>query len=365
MIKRSFNKNIKNLNTFGMKVTASCFVEYDNPDDLLHLPWAELPSPVMPVGEGSNLLFTGDFSGTLLRSRIKGIDVIEDLSDADDVLVRAGAGVKWDDFCNWAAAKELWGPENLSSIPGTVGAAPVQNIGAYGVEAGDIIESVECFDMESKSFVSFGADRCDFGYRDSFFKHNRRYIVLYVVFHLHSDFRPRLEYGNLREQVERNVELAGISVDPYRPVYETRFVPPMPLNPMLVRDTVKIIRENKLPNPDRVGSAGSFFKNPVVSADTFKQVEAVAVDVFGQDAAVPHFDLPGSMVKIPAAWLIESCGLKGAREGGAAVWEKQALVIVNASSKASPSDVLSLEKRIVDAVWERFSIKLQPEVDHI
>lgn len=359
MIRNTKDKNLRNLNTFGLKIRAARYVEYDNAADLAGIEWGSFPRPVLPVGEGSNLLFTGDFPGTVLHSRIKGIEEVEERSSGDDVFVRVGSGVKWDEFCDWAAHKGLWGPENLSAIPGTVGAAPVQNIGAYGAEAADIIDSVECYDIENAVFVTKTAEECAFGYRDSFFKHNKeRYIVTYVTFHLFGDFRPRLEYAHLKEEVERNAEIYKTDTDPYKPVYETRWMPSMPISPSLVRDTVKIIRESKLPDPSKVGSAGSFFKNPVVSREKYGQVAAAAGEV-------PHYDLPDGTVKIPAAWLIESCGLKGLELGKAAVWSRQPLVIVNAHGEATPEDILNLEAHIVEKVKDTFGITLAPEVDHI
>lgn len=366
-MKTSRDKNLKKYNTFGLKVKAAEFIEYEHAEDLRTIQWSMLPQPVLPVGEGSNLLFTGDFPGTVLHSAIKGIEVDEVRSSGDDVYVRVGAGVKWDDLCDWVARKELWGTENLSAIPGLVGAAPVQNIGAYGVEAADVIDSVECYEIETGSFITKSAADCEFAYRDSWFKHHRgRCIVTYVIFHLHADFRPQLEYAHLREEVERNAEIYKIDADPYKLIYETRFTPPMPISPLLVRETVKIIREGKLPAPDKVGSAGSFFKNPVVSADTFAKVEAKARAERGEETQVPHYDLPDGSVKIPAAWMIEYCGLKGlVFRDKAAVWDKQPLVIVNACGDAAPQDILDLENHIKDCVSDTFNIELEPEVDHI
>ncbi len=361
MIRKTTNKNVRKINTFGIEAGARLFLEYSAPSDLASLDWESLPRPVRSIGEGSNLLFTKDFEGTLLHSCIKGIEVDRDKSEGDDVFVTVGAGEKMDDFCRWAAGKGLWGPENLSGIPGTAGASVVQNVGAYGVEAADIVVSAACFDTLEKKFLVLSAEECAFAYRDSFFKHNPgRYIVTAVSFHLRNDFCPRLEYGALREQVERNLELFSPSVNPYGPLFSAVNAESMlPLTPMLVRETVSIIRQEKLPDVRKTGSAGSFFKNPVVSAEMFEKVKSRS------DAEVPHYDLPNGSVKIPAAWLIDRCGLKGCRMGGAMVWEKQPLVIVNASGKATVSDILSLEGHIVGTVLEKFGITLEPEVEHI
>jgi len=366
MLKITSNRNIKDLNTFALKACAAKYIRYDASQDLLGVDWDNIPKPVLPIGQGSNLLFTGDFPGTLLHSQIEGIHVLEERCVGDDVFVHVGSGVVWDELCAWAARKGFWGVENLSCIPGTVGAAPVQNVGAYGVEAADIIDSVECFDIQSRKFVVLTPGECEWGYRDSFFKHNRgRFVVTAVVFHFRVDFSPRLEYGHLREEVERNAELCYASSDPYRSVLEPRFGVELPVNPQLVRDTVKIIREGKLPNPKKVGSAGSFFKNPVVGADIYEKALNIVRSSRGASAQIPHYDLPDGSVKIPAAFLIDYCGLKEAKVGGAALWQSQPLVIVNAKGKATAEDILALEKIIVDKVADIFGITLVPEVDHI
>lgn len=352
MIRRTADRDLKDLNTLGIGGKAALFIEYTSPSDLLSIDWDGLRKPVRSIGEGSNLLFTKDFEGTLLHSAIKGIEIDGQKSSGDDVYVTVGAGERMDDFCLWAAKKGYWGSENLSGIPGSAGASAVQNVGAYGVEAADIVENVECFDIQERKFVTLTARECAFAYRDSFFKHaSGRYIVVAVRFHLRSDFCPRLEYGALREEVERNVELFQPSANPYDPLFSAgKPSAALPLTPMLVRETVLVIREGKLPDVRKTGSAGSFFKNPVVS---------------GAISGGPHYDLPDGKVKIPAAWLIDSCGLKGCRKGSAAVWEKQPLVIVNADGKATAGDILSLEKSITDAVRDKFGITLEPEVEHI
>lgn len=362
MIRRSENKKLRKLNTMGIEAEAGLFMEYSSPSDLAALDWESLPRPVRSIGEGSNLLFTKDFEGTLLHSCIKSIEVDRDRSEGDDVFVTVGAGEKMDDFCRWAAGKSLWGPENLSGIPGTAGASVVQNVGAYGVEAADIVESAACFDTVEKRFLVLPAEECTFAYRDSFFKHNPgRYIVTAVKFRLRSDFCPRLEYGALREQVERNLELFSPSANPYEPLFSAvKQTSILPLTPMLVRETVMVIREEKLPDVKKTGSAGSFFKNPVVSAEIYEEVKNRT-----DGGSVPHYDLPDGGIKIPAAWLIDSCGLKGACRGGAQVWGKQPLVIVNATGRATASDILSLEKHITDTVREKYGIILEPEVEHI
>lgn len=367
MIKITKNKDLGKLNTFGMKVKSACYLTYTEPDDLRKIDWDSLPQPLFPMGSGSNLLFTKDFPGTILRSKYRKISILEEQSRGDEVFVEAGAGLEFDDFCQWAASKGYWGIENLSGIPGTVGASAVQNVGAYGVEAGDVISQVNCYEPASGSFACIDAKDCAFAYRDSFFKHNRgKYIVTSVVFRLGTLFSPQLDYGHLQEAVERNMEFVQAQSNPYLPCIEPSYgMPQMQLTPMLVRDTVRIIRDEKLPPVGKVGSAGSFFKNPVVSAETYNKVLSTVCAEKGADAKVPHYELEGGMVKIPAAFLIEYCGFKGASKGGAAVWEKQPLVLVNASGKATADDILCLEREITSIIKQKFGIELSPEVDHI
>jgi len=364
MIHRAERYDLGGHNTFGMKLSCASYIEYDDPGDLVELDFAALPQPVLHIGAGSNLLFTKDFPGTILHSCIKGFRL--DGSAGDDVLVEIGAGIVFDDFCAWAADNELWGPENLSGIPGEVGAAAVQNIGAYGVEAGNIISFVKCFDIQTRDFVVFPVAQCAYAYRDSIFKHQPakgRYIVTSVLFHLTREYSPKLSYGHLAAELDKEDAIT----------------------PSKVREVVLRTRDGKLPDPAVLGSAGSFFKNPVVSEADFERICAVAAaEGLGE---VPHFPVEVSqartpegeapqtpaaeapagerLVKVPAAWMIDKCGLKGLRRGGAAVYERQPLVIVNASGEASPQDVLDVEKAVQDAVQERFGVSLSPEVEHI
>ena len=377
------------MNTFGMKVKARCFMEYDSVADLVDIEFSELARPVLHIGGGSNLLFTDDFKGTVLHSKIDFIEILEDpseesLSDchpecspvilsgsegsAAPVLVSVGAGVVFDDFCQWAAQQGLWGVENLSYIPGEVGASAVQNIGAYGVEVKDVIHTVYCYDTVEEEFVSFPVQECGYGYRDSIFKDPQikgRYIVTHVVFALSSEPQPRLEYGHLAAAV---AEATSDSGDPL-------------LTPSLIRKVIIKIRKEKLPEPSVMGSAGSFFKNPVITLDHFRKIEAEAKAEYGPDYKVPHYIIPSDashchferpegvekspMVKVPAAWMIEQCGWKGKRSGGAAVWEKQPLVIVNYTGEAYPEEIIGLERSIIDSVKRKFGVELHPEVDHI
>ena len=373
------------MNTFGMKVKARCFMEYDSVADLVDIEFEELARPVLHIGGGSNLLFTDDFKGTVLHSKINFIEILDDDSshsgesvschceervschceerstpchceERSDVAiyVSVGAGVVFDDFCAWAAKEGLWGVENLSYIPGEVGASAVQNIGAYGVEVKDVIHKVYCYDTVEEEFVNFSVEECEYGYRDSIFKDPEikgRYIVTHVVFALSREPRPRLEYGHLKEAVT-SPENGDASIERY-------------LTPEMIRRVIIKIRKEKLPEPSVMGSAGSFFKNPVITMEHYQRIEAAAKAEHGSDYKVPHYDLPDGMVKVPAAWMIEQCGWKGRRSGGAAVYDKQPLVIVNYTGEAYPEEIIGMERRIIASVKAKFGVDLYPEVEHI
>ena len=357
MIKTEYYKDLTKMNTFGMKVKARCFMEYDSVADLVDIEFEELARPVLHIGGGSNLLFTDDFKGTVLHSKIDFMEVLDECHFdraervEESVLVSVGSGVVFDDFCEWASKEGLWGVENLSYIPGEVGASAVQNIGAYGVEVKDVIHKVYCYDTVEEEFVSFGVEECEYGYRDSIFKNPElkgRYIVTHVVFALSREPKPRLDYGHLAEAVK-----------------EAQAVRASELTPSLIRKVIIKIRKDKLPEPSVVGSAGSFFKNPVITHEHFGRIESAAMIEHGPDFKVPHYDLPDGMVKVPAAWMIEQCGWKGRRSGGAAVWDKQPLVIVNYTGEAFPEEIIGLERRIISSVKQKFGVELHPEVDHI
>ena len=372
MIKTSYYQDLTKMNTFGMKVKARCFMEYDSVADLVDIEFEELSRPVLHIGGGSNLLFTDDFKGTVLHSKIDFIEVL-DGSDAgghglltlspdgssEKILVSVGAGVVFDDFCAWAAKEGLWGVENLSHIPGEVGASAVQNIGAYGVEVKDVIYKVYCYDTLEEEFVSFSVEECEYGYRDSIFKDPEvkgRFVVTHVVFALSREPKPVLDYGHLRDAVEIAAARSAGSKDSDLE---------KSITPTLIRKVIIGIRKDKLPEPSVMGSAGSFFKNPVISAEHFAKIEAAAKAEYGAEYKVPHYDLPDAEVKVPAAWMIEQCGWKGKRSGGAAVYEKQPLVIVNYTGDAYPEEIIGLEKRIIASVKAKFDVELHPEVEHI
>ena len=386
MINTTYYQDLTKMNTFGMKVKARCFIEYDSVADLVDIEFEELARPVLHIGGGSNLLFTDDFKGTVLHSKINFIEILEEVHrgdphDSSVVLVSVGAGVVFDDFCAWAAKEGLWGVENLSYIPGEVGASAVQNIGAYGVEVKDVIRKVYCYDTVEEEFVSFGVEECEYGYRDSIFKDPEvkgRYIVTHVVFALSRTPQPRLDYGHLRDAVMASSVAPGSDIAPPRRGWVsdevagrgsleggTEEAMMSRLTPALIRKVIIKIRKEKLPEPSVMGSAGSFFKNPVITAEHFASIEAAAKAELGAEYKVPHYDLPDGMVKVPAAWMIEQCGWKGRRSGGAAVYDKQPLVIVNYTGDAYPEEIIGLERRIIASVKAKFGIDLHPEVEHV
>ena len=338
-MKIEFQKDLSALNTFRMRVKAAAYAEYNSVDELRAiLDNPDLPGPKYHIGGGSNLLFTGDFPGTILHSCLKGLILKRDESG---ITVQVGAGETWDEFCEWAAAEGLWGPENLSLIPGEVGAAAVQNIGAYGVEVKDIITGVEVLDTHDHTTGTIDVEECGYGYRESHFKGEwkGRFIVTSVTFRLTEDYAPRLDYGHVKESMKA--------------AYGDET-----LTPRMVRDEIIRIRRTKLPDVKDLGSAGSFFKNPYVTQEQYEDI----ADLYPE---VPHFPLPDGRVKIPAAWLIEKAGLKGYVKGNAAVYARQPLVIVNNTGNATPREILALERKVIRTVKSRFGVTLSPEVEHI
>ncbi|MBR6804430.1 MAG: UDP-N-acetylmuramate dehydrogenase [Paludibacteraceae bacterium] len=327
------NESVKRHTTFGVEAKAQTFIEYSSVSELKSIiSSGKLKDRrFMCIGGGSNLLFCRDYDGVLLHSCIMGIDKIA-FSDKE-VLLSVGAGVVWDDFVSYCVEAGYYGAENLSIIPGEVGASPVQNIGAYGVEAKDIIESVECVDLETGVGRVFTNAECCFGYRDSIFKRAdyRRYAVVRVTYRLSLVPRFSLDYGNIKSKLE------GVEV-----------------NLKNVREAVIAIRESKLPDPKVTGNAGSFFKNPVVA-------QSKADELLKDYPEMPHFAVDGG-VKIPAAWLIEQSGWKGRQLGNAAVDARQPLVLVNYTGKASADEVVALSDTVAADVKAKFGIDIFPEV---
>lgn len=327
------NCSLADRNTFGMDVRADSLIDWASTDELKNA-LLDISKPILMIGGGSNLLFMGDFKGTVLHSTISSIEIIAGTDK--DVHVKVGAGVVWDDFVAWCSINGFWGVENLSAIPGEVGASAVQNIGAYGVEAKDVIDTVQTICLADGSERDFSNKECNYAYRQSIFKNELKgqYAVAYVIYTLSKVPQPRLGYGALGQEVER---LGG----------------PTLAN---IRQAVISIRESKLPDPKVLGNAGSFFMNPVISEQEFNIIRSNYPDV-------PSYPAPGG-VKVPAGWLIEKSGWKGRSLGPAAVYDKQALVLVNKGG-ATGADVKRLADTIIEDVKQKFGISLSTEVNYI
>ncbi len=331
-MKISENISLLPYNTFGIDVKARIFAEYSSVEELRELLVRYKNERILHIGQGSNLLFTGDFDGVILHSAMRRARCLNE--DGDHVFIEADSGLVMDELISQLCDMGISGLENLSYIPGEVGASAVQNVGAYGVEAKDVIESVRTVCVSDGSERVFTNDECKYGYRDSIFKNELRgqYIVMHVTYRLNKHLESKLDYGNLRSETGDNPSV------------------------MDIREAVIRIRKQKLPEVSELGSAGSFFKNPIVLR---AQYEAIAK----QYEKVPHFEQDGG-IKIPAAWLIEQCGWKGKTIGGAQCYPKQPLVLVNTGS-ASPQDIISLAQSICDSVKEKFNIDIRPEVNYI
>ncbi|WP_294143341.1 UDP-N-acetylmuramate dehydrogenase [uncultured Sanguibacteroides sp.] len=331
------NYNLKAHNTFGMNAACKYFVESDQEKELLEfITDYELdPEEIIILGGGSNFLFTTDFSGVVFYPLMEGYTVLQE--DEHEVSVQVGSGVVWDDFVAWAVEHEYYGIENLSLIPGHVGATPVQNIGAYGVEVKEVISGVQAIDLQAGEVVRFHADQCRFGYRDSIFKHEwkNRFIITYVIFRFSKQPHFNLNYGSIREEVERLGELSLANV----------------------RQAVIRIRNTKLPDVKVWPNAGSFFKNPMV----LKEQADTLLERYPQ---LPLYPVDEERVKVAAGWLIEAAGWKGKGIGNAGVHDKQALVLINKGG-ANGVEVAHLANEIKKSVFLKFGIWLEPEVNII
>lgn len=329
------NYSLKHHNTFGIDAQCARYVEYTSVQELQSFfAQRSMNIPFLPIGQGSNLLFTKDYNGIILHSGIKGITIIA--SNEDSVLIEAGSGEVWDDFVGYCVENGYYGLENLSLIPGEVGASAVQNIGAYGVEAKDLIEAVAAIDVEHNRMVILDKKQCRYAYRSSRFKTDwkGKYVITHVLYRLSKTFSPNLEYGALRRELEKRGN-SSISAQELR---------------QLVID----IRRSKLPDPVEIGSAGSFFMNPIVDKEVFELL-------LSQYSEMPYYAMGDDKYKIPAGWLIEQCGWKGKTEGHVGVYDKQALVIVNYGG-ATGQEVVTLSNRIRDDVKSKFGIEIKPEV---
>ena len=327
------NMGLKHRNSFGLDCTAELAYEVTSADQLPDL-LNEIISKQLPwrvLGGGSNVILPDSLPGASILVNIPGQEILA--SDSNHALVAAGAGINWHEFVSWSLDNNLPGLENLALIPGTVGAAPIQNIGAYGVEVGEYIDSIEAFDSAVNAFVTLSNAACEFAYRDSYFKqHPHRFIVTKVVFKIPKAWQARLQYADLAKQFSESN-----STPTAKEIFEA----------------VCKIRSQKLPDPKVIGNAGSFFQNPIVSDAQFD----LLIGKFPNLVSYP--DSPGNR-KLAAGWLIDQCGFKGKQVGPVGVYEKQALVLVNHGG-AKATDILNLAKNIQEKVFEQFGVQLEIE----
>jgi UDP-N-acetylmuramate dehydrogenase len=340
------NFNLVNLNTFGIEVKAKYFVSLEKKEDIFELFSSEQfkKNEKLFLGGGSNILFTKDFDGMIILNKLKGIEIIKE--NPENVWIRAEGGEDWNDLVSFAVDRDLWGLENLALIPGTVGASPVQNIGAYGVEIKDVLEEVEAYEIKTGQKRIFSKEDCAFGYRNSIFKNELKgkYFISAIVLKLrrfcwNPDFTSGLNkktYPALEKYLEENNLEIKNSKD--------------------VSKAISEIRRSKLPDPKIIGNAGSFFKNVYIDQEKFNQLQK-------EFPEMPFFTEEDG-VKIPAGWLIEQCGWKGYRQGNVGVHDKQALVLVNFGG-AKGDELLDLAQKIIDSVYQKFGLKLNPEVNLI
>ena len=335
MIKQFNRYSLLSHNTFGIEATANQFVEFSSVDDIVGFLGEGYDGRSFVIGGGSNLLFVNDYNGTILHSAIMGMQVVEE--DDNYLLLRVGSGVNWDALVAYTVEQGWGGLENLSAIPGEVGASAVQNVGAYGVEAGELIVKVETVRLSDALCQEFLHDDCCFSYRHSIFKaaEKGKHIITHVTYRLSKNPTFKLAYGNLSERVGL---LGGATL-------------------ANVRKAVCEIREAKLPSPDRIGSAGSFFMNPIVPAEV---AEALAKEY----PAMPQYPLTCGNVKLPAGWLIEQCGWKETPHEHVGVYKHQALVVINRGG-ATGRDVLDFASAVVASVKEKFGVELNMEVNVI
>ena len=333
MIRIEEHLSLKPYNTFGMDVKAKKFARFDSLDQLQEL--CAVQEDLLILGGGSNILFTKDVDALVLKNNIGGIECIKE--EGEFVHVQSGAGVVWQDLVKYCIDHNWGGLENLSLIPGNVGASPMQNIGAYGVEIKDVFESLEAYHIREKKLVRFGLADCCFGYRESVFKRKwkRQFVIVNVTFKLRKQPVFNISYGAIQQELER-MGVHDLSVQ-------------------AVSAAVIRIRKSKLPDPAEIGSAGSFFKNPTIPVELFKSLK--------QDfPQLPGYEQPSGEMKVAAGWLIEQCGWKGFRKGDAGCYEKQALVLVNYGT-ATGLEIYSLSQDILQSVLEKFNIHLEPEVN--
>ncbi|HEY0667174.1 MAG TPA: UDP-N-acetylmuramate dehydrogenase [Sphingobacteriaceae bacterium] len=330
--------SLKNLNTFGVEAFSKWYTEINTEDDLAALfagdTWRSEDKLIL--GGGSNMLFTRNFEGIVIKMNIRGISHTE---EGNEILVKAGGGEVWHDLVMYCVNRSFAGLENLSLIPGSVGASPIQNIGAYGVELKDVFHSCRAFEIKTGQIKVFRKDECKFGYRDSIFKSELKgqYIITQVTYKLSATADFNTSYGAIEQELQKRNITAPTIKD--------------------ISDVVSHIRVSKLPDPSTIGNAGSFFKNPVISFTEFRQLQSTFPDIV-------HFLLADGNVKLAAGWLIEQCGWKGKVVGHTGTWKNQALVLVNHGG-ATGNEVYSFSAKIIESVKERFNVVLEREVNII
>ncbi len=326
-------------NTFGIQADCDRFIDMETEDDVMKLKdmLDDKDMPLLIIGRGSNLLLTDDYHATVLHCSIKGKTIVKE--DGNSVLLRCGAGEEWDSIVDYCVAHDWQGIENLSLIPGEVGASAVQNIGAYGTEVKEIIHSIEAVEISTGKKHTFSNEQCEYSYRQSKFKNEwkDRFIITHVTYRLEksTDYIPKVDYGNIKSELERK----GISLPTMKDI----------------RDVVISIRKDKLPDPEVEGNAGSFFMNPIVEKATF-------MNLLEQYPDMPHYNVDSEREKIPAGWMIDQCGWKGKTLGKAGVHDRQALVLVNRGG-ATGKDILLLCNTIRNDVKQKFGIDIHPEVN--
>lgn len=331
------NFSLKSYNTFGIDAKAKYFSSFSNVEALTELLTNDYRLPTLILGGGSNILFTKDYDGLVLKNEIKGIEVVKE--DDENVYVRTGAGENWHLFVLHCLKNNWAGLENLSLIPGNVGASPMQNIGAYGVEIREVFHELKAFHLKEKANYTFALKDCGFGYRDSVFKNKYKdqFVVLNVTYRLNKKPKFNTSYGAIEKELER----MGVKE----------------LSIQAISQAVINIRSSKLPDPAVIGNAGSFFKNPSVAKEKFQQLQLQFPNIVSNANA-------DSTVKLAAAWLIEQCGWKGFRRGDAGCHEKQALVLVNYGN-AKGEEIYRLSEEIMQSVKEKFDVALEREVNII
>ena len=331
------NFSLKPYNTFKIDVTSKVFNTFSSVDELEELILMYSQYPIFILGGGSNILFTKDYEGAILKNEVKGVEVKHE--DADHVYVKAGAGENWHQFVMHCIAHNWAGVENLSLIPGNVGASPIQNIGAYGVELDDVFWSLEAFHLKERRLYTFTATDCEFGYRDSIFKRRNKneFAILSVTFQLKKKPVFHTSYGAITEELEK----AGVKE----------------LSIKAISDAVIKIRSSKLPDPKEIPNAGSFFKNPEVTNEKYEELKKSFPNIIA-------YSLAKGTVKLAAGWMIEQCGWKGYRKGDAGCHAKQALVLVNYGN-ARGKEIYDLSEEILQSVNRKFGVLLEREVNII